>query len=76
MALLPPMPEPALWLTLLLLFAVGGAVTRFNPAVIYWRGTLIRLTVLAILVIGVALVLGFYDAPAPTRSGVFNVNGG
>jgi hypothetical protein len=70
------MPELALWLILLVLFAVGAVVTRFNPAIMYRRGTLIRLTVCAIVLIGIALMAGFYGVPSPTRSGVFNVNGG
>jgi hypothetical protein len=70
------MSDLAPWLALLLLVFAGAAVARFNPAVIYWRGTLIRLAFVAILVIGAAFVLGFFGAPAPTPSGVFNVNGG
>lgn len=70
------MSDLDLWLGLLLLVLVGVAVTRFNPAVMYRRGTLIRLAFVAVLVIGAVLMLGFFDAPELTRSGVFNVNGG
>ncbi len=70
------MSEIAVWLGLLLLAFVGAAVARFNPAVTYSRVTLIRLMVVAVLVIGIVLMLGFYDAPAMTGSGVFNVDGG
>jgi hypothetical protein len=70
------MSELGLWLGLLLLAVVGGAAARFNPAVSYQRGTLIRLAFVAVLVIGAVLMFGFFDAPTLTRSGVFNINGG
>jgi hypothetical protein len=70
------MSELVLWLGLLLLVFVGAAITRFNPAVMYSRSTLIRLVFVAVLVIGVLFMLDFFEAPAITRSGVFNVNGG
>ena len=70
------MPEAALWLGLLVLAVVGVAVTRFNPAVTYSRVTLIRLAFVAVLVIGIVLMLGFFDAPGITESGVFNADGG
>jgi hypothetical protein len=60
----------------MLLVAAGAAVTRFNPATMYARVTLIRLSVVAIVVIGAVLMLGFFGAPSPTLSGVFNPDGG
>jgi hypothetical protein len=65
------------WGLIFLLVAVAGlAVTRFNPAIMYSRSTLIGLGVLAVVVLGAVLMLGFFGPPSQTLSGVYNPNGG
>jgi len=70
------MSDLALWLIFALAALLGLAVTRFNPAVIYSRSTLIGLGVLAVVVLGAVLMLGFYGPPSQTLSGVYNPDGG
>jgi hypothetical protein len=70
------MSDLAVWLALLAVAVVALAVTRFNPAVIYSRVILIRLGVVVVLVIGAALVLGFFRPPDVSPSGVTNLDGG
>jgi hypothetical protein len=70
------MTDLAVWLGLLLLAVVGVAIARFNPVTIYSRTILIRLAVVAIVLTGAVLMLGFYGPPSLTLSGVFNPDGG
>ena len=70
------MSDLALWLGFLVVAGAGAAITRFNPAVVYRRGTLVGLTVIAVLMIGAVLMFGFFAPPTLSRSGVYNVNGG
>jgi Na+/H+ antiporter NhaC len=73
---LAPMSDIAWWLILPLLALLGLAVTRFNPAIMYSRSTLFGLGVLAVVVLGAVLMLGFFGPPSQTLSGVYNPDGG
>ena len=70
------MSDLGLWLGFLVAACTGAAIAHFNPAIAYRRGTLIGLTVVAVLVIGAALMFGFFAPPTLSRSGVYNLNGG
>jgi hypothetical protein len=70
------MSDLGLWLLLLLAAGAGLAATRFNPAIMYSRSTLIGLAVLVVVVLGAVLMLGFFGPPSQTLSGVFNTDGG